>query len=480
MSDIEMVRPARSRRPGSAMSPSGQSGLNAFYATSLMLILFLAPLALGSNRPFFWTLWALLLGLMLGAYGLWVQFRGFRLRVGPGDLLPEIVVYTGLCLFLIAQVLPLGGFGFVPEIVTAAGISLPLQTLSTTPGNTLLMLLRWGTYGALFFLGVQVSLSPKRRLRLLWVIAAIVTAHALIGLLFFYQWGNTILGIEKWAYQDSLTGSFVNRNSFATFLAIGLVVVVGLIANTLSDASQLRGRRYMGVALLLVAALFILAAAFATNSRMGLFSGLVGAAIVVILAMAKSRGLGIGAKVGLAVLTMLLLAAVGYLFGASLWLRFLDVGNAAGVRLELYRQALEMVATRPWTGFGGGSFEQAYQVFHRPPVSTEYIWDRAHNSYLSLWVELGVIAGSLPLLMVAIVFGRAAITYLSQPHLDAASLIGIGAVVVAAIHSAVDFSLEMQAITLLFVMLLAMASAAHIQYRKLKQRELDATRERRS
>ena len=37
--------------------------------------------------------------------------------------------------------------------------------------------------------------------------------YALISL----QSGDTILGLPKWAYLGSATGTFVNRNSFATW-----------------------------------------------------------------------------------------------------------------------------------------------------------------------------------------------------------------------------------------------------------------------
>jgi len=470
MSDIDVFR-GRSRQGAGTTVRSGQSRLNGWYAGLLGAVVILAPLALGSNRPFFWTVWACVLGLMLAIYGIFVQMRGLRLRAGPADMVPEMVAYICFCAFLVIQILPLGGFGLVPELFTQSGVALHLSTISTTPGNTLLMLLRWGTYGAMFFLGVQVSLNSQRRMRMLWLISAMVTIHAVFGLLFYYQWGNTILGIQKWAYLDSLTGSFVNRNSFATFLAIGLVVNVSLAVATVADEHVLPGTRQSRVALLLVSVLCILAALFATNSRMGLLAGLVGAALVIALGTVKSAALGNLAKAALAVLIVIGFFAAGYMFGDSLWARFLDVGSAAGVRFELYHQVLEMIAQRPWLGFGGGSFEQTYQLFHRPPVSIEYVWDRTHNSYLALWVELGVVVGTLPLAIIALCFTRASVSFFAKPAIDAASLAGIGVIAVAAVHSTVDFSLEIQATTLLFVLLLAMVTAANIQRVKSLQRD---------
>lgn len=115
-----------------------------------------------------------------------------------------------------------------------------------------------------------------------------------------------------------------------------------------------------------------------------------------------------------------------------------------------------MILTRPWIGFGGGSFEAAFTLFHLPSLNPEVRWDHAHSTYLTLWAEYGLIIGSLPLFAIGFVgwkawqrVGRA----LPRAELAAAAL---GSIVVAGIHSLVDFSLEVHAVALLFVAVLAL------------------------
>jgi O-antigen ligase len=140
-------------------------------------------------------------------------------------------------------------------------------------------------------------------------------------------------------------------------------------------------------------------------------------------------------------------------------LRFLDVGQSAEVRIETYRQVWQMIAARPWLGYGGGAFEQAFGLFHQPPL-VGYIWDRAHNTYLTLWVELGVLVGSLPLLALGLVLVRLAAGLVRARESWPAILAALGVLLVSAVHSTVDFSLEMQANALVLVALLAIGLGA--------------------
>lgn len=98
-------------------------------------------------------------------------------------------------------------------------------------------------------------------------------------------------------------------------------------------------------------------------------------------------------------------------------------------------------------------------LFHQWPVSPDMVWDKAHSTYLALWAELGVVAGSLPLLLVAIFTLQALRLYTTRSADWAAPAIAVSVVAVAAIHSLVDFSLEIEANAFLFLAILALAIA---------------------
>ena len=115
-----------------------------------------------------------------------------------------------------------------------------------------------------------------------------------------------------------------------------------------------------------------------------------------------------------------------------------------------------MISTRPLLGFGGGSFEAAFTLFHAPSLSPEVRWDHAHSTYLTLWTEYGIIIGSLPLVTLAFLGWKAWRRLGNElPRADLAAA-ALGSLLVVAIHSLVDFSLEIHAVALLFVAVLAL------------------------
>jgi O-antigen ligase len=382
-----------------------------------------------------------------------------------------------VALYLIVQALPLGQFGIggttlsdLLAVTTAAGTTFAAQAISLAPSSTWLMLMRWATYGVLFLLVVQVATRAHRRDMMLNVIVAIVAGYAIFGLASLLQFGDTLLSMPKWAYEGSATGTFVNRNSFATFLSFGAVVAVAMLAGTFvrqddgepGDDRRLRTDPIVLVYLLALAA--IIAALLATESRMGAFAGVVGCLSVVLLAQRRLHWRR-GWYLLFVPAALVIIGGAVYLYGQGLVERLGSQASAADVRLDLYVQVTEMIRARPLLGYGGGAFEQAFQLFHRPPVSPDLVWDRAHDTYLALWAELGLIAGSIPILLV----GAGAIRLAWNSSRAGSDWTGrvaaVGAVVVAATHSLADFSLEIQANTILFVILLGIGTAARISRR---------------
>ncbi|MGO8388838.1 1,4-beta-xylanase, partial [Rhizobium johnstonii] len=60
----------------------------------------------------------------------------------------------------------------------------------------------------------------------LWLTAGII---AVFGLLQFLLFPNILIVVEKRAYLDSLTAVFVNRNTAATFLGLGTLLMLTLV-----------------------------------------------------------------------------------------------------------------------------------------------------------------------------------------------------------------------------------------------------------
>ncbi len=427
-----------------------QRRVNGVLTTILVAIVAIAPILLGSNRPFFWAFWAAVIGAVAVLYLVALLVRGETLRMPLRRLWLPASLLAALLVFLGAQMAPIA-----TAFVGASGDVIASATLSLAPGATWLTLLQFATYGLFFFLMLQVAANRSRARRIGVALFVVVVAHALYGLFALVLLDDSLLFFPKWAYEGFATGGFVNRNSFATFLAFGLVLGVLLAARELKGDG---GRA--NAAVILAGSALILATLVATGSRMGLFAGLVGSAVAVLMAGAKDEKTTRTRGLLLAILPIAAAIVVFILYGAGTFDRLGSLESDANVRGDLYQQVIGMIAARPWLGYGGGAFELAYPLFHQLPVSPDLVWDKAHSTYLSLWAELGLVAGSIPMLLIAWIAIDALRLYLGRRSGDwTAPAAAVAVTVVAALHSTVDFSLEMQANVFFFLAVLAVGVA---------------------
>lgn len=190
----------------------------------LIIQLFLAPFFFGSNRPAFWFLWSCTISGTTAWWLLMMGINGSRLGVALTHIRSLAALFILLACYMIAQILPLGLL--VPQLPAPDNTQaiLPINTISLAPGDTLLALIRWLSYGLLFFLVLQLSANASRAAKLNSLLFWCIAIHAFLGLALLYQFNDTIYGIPKWDHHGSATGGFTNRNSFATLLAFGCIL----------------------------------------------------------------------------------------------------------------------------------------------------------------------------------------------------------------------------------------------------------------
>jgi O-antigen ligase len=425
---------------------------------SVVSIIAVAPFLLGSNRPLPWTIWAVLLSVIGTVYFAYFWAVDAQLRGPPRafGILP--VLFTVFVSFLIVQIIPMGFISSIPTSASLWSVA-PMSTISWAPGQTALALLRWLTFGLLFFLSFQFSTNQNRSRLFLHAIFAVIVLHACFGLTLRYQFGDTLFFMPKWAYQGSATGGFVNRNSFATFLAFGLVLGAGLASARLIELSNAGRDKASKMPLAFIAAglIAILITLFATNSRMGLFAAISGAASIALIATIKHGSRR--AAFSLVFAIMILFSAALYLYGENLVDRTLSVERDANLRFALYRQIWEMIGARYLLGYGGGGFELSFPMFRSATFLGDQTWDKTHSSYLALWADYGVIFGSLPMLMIVWCGFKCLQKIFLSPNSNVACMVCLGSIITAAVHSSVDFSLEIEAVTFVFVAILGAGAA---------------------
>lgn len=444
------------------------------FALFLALLVW-APVPYASNRPWAWALLSALLGLalVLAAAGLLLARERVRL--------PAVVWVAGVC-FLAAVVWGFlqGTPGILPEEwahplwreVAETGLAVrPVVGLSAE--NAYDNGMRLLAYAAAFLLAFLFGRESGRARTILAVILAVTTLEAAYGLLNHFAGWNTVLWEdEPKAYAGFVTGTFVNRNNFATYVNLGLLVALAFLLERLLQATSGEELRRLAVALferilarqvvLLLAILLLTTASLLTASRGG-FLSLAAALIVFFLfgfLITRPRP-----AYALASIAAIILFVTGFMAisGRTVWERLMATEETGGARTLIFALALEMSAERLWLGHGLGSFEQVF-LMHRDE-RFPFVFDKAHNTYLEHLVELGLPATLLLYLSPLLLFAFTLRGLFRRRRHQIFPLVAVSATVLVAVHALVDFSLQMPAVAVTFAALLGVGVAQSIPRR---------------
>lgn len=232
-----------------------------------------------------------------------------------------------------------------------------------------------------------------------WILAASISS--VIGLL---QYAGVSGALAPWVVATPPGAAFGNLrqpNQFATLtnIALASLLWIPLRAQT--------GRAWRKTGMVLIAVLLASANA-ASASRTGMTQLLLLAGVVAIWGQWRQSQvrLLLGTALSTYVLASLLLPMLVGLDanGHGIWSR-LRQGDAMCIsRLTLWRNVLQLIAAKPWTGWGWGELDYAhFMTLYAGPRFCD-ILDNAHNLPLHLAVELGVpltvLLCGVPLLLV--------------------------------------------------------------------------------
>ncbi|MDB5858947.1 MAG: O-antigen polymerase [Ramlibacter sp.] len=263
-----------------------------------------------------------------------------------------------------------------------------------------------------------------------WLLAALVSA--LLALLQYFDLAG---GLQPWVYAGKAGDALANlrqRNQLATLTTIGLAA-----------ALWLAGRRPGRLPWWLAAVVLLAVANAATTSRTGLLQWLLVLGLCALWRGPESRRRLALAAAGLlayaaaaAVLPHLLERFTGATADTLLGRLGADFGCSS--RRVLWGNVLQLVAQRPFVGWGWGELDYAHfmHLYGQSPRFCD-ILDNAHNLPLHVAVELGVPAALL--LCGAVVWGvvRARPWRETEPHRQLAWCV----LAVLAIHSLLEYPL---------------------------------------
>ncbi len=425
----------------------------------------LAPLPFGLARPLAWDAAGLAVALLLLAFLL----AGDRASAGLNLNLTGPACLFGVVIALIAFQTgswvstawwnPLWG-------MAADTLGMPLQGSVTIDRYAAwVVIFRLSCYAGTFFLAFALCQNRDRAHLALKTLAFAGTAYAIYGLFVYWTGNKTILWFHKWTYTLDLTGPFVNRNSFATYLGLSLVAMFGLFFDSYKDLrlyGDRRARLKMTIEFVsghagLVASLFILSTALIlTHSRAGNLSTLAGV-FALIFVMAFAPSLKRYGKLGWIVVTVFLAIVAFFISGAGTLDRFLDVVSDGSGRLTVYQTTLQAIADYPVFGTGAGSFADIFPVY-RPETVRDY-YDMTHDDYLQNMLELGIPASLCFFAAVGWLIATCLRGVRIRQRDAIYPCVAVAATVLVGLHATVDFSLQIPAVTITYMVLLGIGVA---------------------
>lgn len=435
---------------------------------AFIALLAIAPLPLGGNRPVAWSFLALWTGVLFAAFGLAALIRPDVLALSWRRTRTPVIAFGLVALWIWLQLATWVPAGLVHPYWAQAAAELGTQVagrITAAPDATATSLMRLLAYGAVCWMAMQLCGDPRRARLFLWAVAGIGSLYAGYGLAISFSGNRTLLWMEKWAYLESLTSTFVNRNSYATYAGIGLVATLTLLREQIGKATLAAigladgvDRRFVLGGLLGVMALLLATALFLTRSRGGILATVVGVAVLFAVGLRKDSPLP-GRKIfaALTIGAALLVAAVS---GGGVLQRLSgDPSGEDSQRPKIWRQSVAAIADRPILGHGYGSFENVFPAWQEPRQILAQQVDKAHNTYIELAFELGLPATLLliavPVLMLA--FCLRALGRDGREAVFPTAALAISTV--AGVHALVDFSLQMPAVAMTWAAVLGMGFA---------------------
>ena len=329
--------------------------------------------------------------------------------------------------------------------------------------------LLYASYGMLVFVITQTLRRTSQVDKLAWALGiygAVVAAFALLqGLVSV----GKVYGIWKPEQGGWVYGPYVNHNHYA-----GLMEMLTPFLLVLAATRFTHGNRKLvvsGIAALMAGTTFL------SGSRGGMLAFVMQAVLLVVLLRPRQENWRQHAILGVCV--ALVIGFLVWIGGNEFTKRLASIQSetqqelSGGTRISIDRDCLRMWWARPLLGWGLGTFPTAYPQFRS--FYTNFFVNEAHNDYLQLLTETGLVGFGIAVWFLVITFRRARAkldnwTESVSGALTVAALLGCVGILV---HSFLDFNLQVPANAALFYVLCAVAAGNPLlesQRRRVRRR----------
>ena len=349
--------------------------------------------------------------------------------------------------------------GISPDALPAVMASTHSTRLSLDLSASITAWLKSLAYVLLFVLTLLLVDSWQRLKTLAYVLVLSGLGQAV--------YGSLSLAIEGGGVA---TGSFINRNHYAAYLVLCLSVGIGLLIASMGQgagAGSWRQRlRHIGQLILsakaplrIFLAIMVIALVL-THSRMGNTAFFASMLITATLALFLFKDMPRPVVFLIASLIVIDIFIIGSWVGLEkVRDRIAETTLAGESRDEFGIHSFRMWQDYPLFGAGAGSYYSVYPRYRVGDTSSGFLVDHAHNDYLELLSEYGILGILLPAGTVILALGNAILAQRKRRNQLAR---GIGfaatmAITAMLIHATVEFNLQIPAYAATFMVILAMA-----------------------
>ncbi len=426
---IEVRRRARSERIG-AITLYGTFGLLMF-----------GPLAFGAVEP--WSIFVLeTVSVLLALFWLTRQWLDDQITI----------VWNPLYL-------PMGAFGTLIALQIAS-------RRSAYPHDTISGAMLYCSYALLCFLATQTLTRSSQARKLAVILAVFGFALAAFALLQGVSPNGKLYWVRQPRMGGWIYGPYVNHNHYAGIME--LLVPIPLVL-ALSRLAHEKERIVAGVA-----AAVMVGTIFLSGSRGGMLAIFVELALLAVVMLRQKKSVRIA--IAAAAFAAVLIAMLAWLGGQGLTTRVSSISTetrgeiSGGMRLSIDRDAVHMFRQKPVMGWGLRTFPVVYPQFRS--FYTNFFVNEAHNDYLQLLAETGLLGFGVMLWFLVVLYRRA-VTKLTNWTSDVngavtlACILGLSGILV---HSFFDFNLQIPANAAMFYVFCTLAAGPALRQRAHKRR----------
>ena len=447
--------------------------INLFFWYAYLVLLVLIAFVSGSYKSDYWLMVSVGIYAYAAVYMIFclcferINFAALRNAKTIMILLLLALLWLALQLLLPRQLFfedYIFGQHFRPDWFE---LTLPL---SVAAERTQWMLLSNVMVFVLFILSLNLLSHRQRVKELLWVLLAVGFLHAMLGIFAKYSGVYFVDKASLDGHFDAARGWFVNRNHFAAFVSLCLLSAIAMqckraMAKGVKNDLQFFLKQIIKISTF--AFTLGVVALFLSESR--------GAFLAFFASFFLCVGLLMRHEIFRAQRCYFLFAIVFVLVGLSLFFgdgmvdRFKNDALNIGERQTQWLITWQAIKQQFWLGYGGGSYELVFQTFREYAGLRAAVYDQAHNDYLHIFLEQGLIGLLLWLGFIAFVIRHILLNYQQSKSTLTSSILLAGLIVITAIliQSLVDYPLQIMSIRCYFFVIVALLIAVpHIKHER--------------